>query len=245
MKRFRNASALAYVLGAPRSARSSPVRRVGRVDLARRARAGRRVRQAQRRRADRRLGRGVPPEQPAVSWSIEGPKGDRARSARGSARPARGAPSGSQADLGPPATRPEGRPRCAGPRATGAQDGRRPDGARWAARPPGPGGPRAAATLTSSNGLYSIEITNRGVYIRGPGGTVFVDHRGATPPPTATTAGDRNGRNHDHTHEHDAGEPAQEDRARGGRRARRRGGGARPGHRPRRGAVPVDDGTRS
>ena len=52
------------------------------------------------------------------------------------------------------------------------------------AGPAGPAGPEgppgsSAAELTSPNGLFKVEITDHGVFIRGPGGTVFVDHRGA------------------------------------------------------------------
>ncbi len=42
--------------------------------------------------------------------------------------------------------------------------------------PQGP--PGSAAGLSSPNGRFSVEITNRGVYLRGPSGTVYVDLRG-------------------------------------------------------------------
>lgn len=46
--------------------------------------------------------------------------------------------------------------------------------------PQGPQGPPgSAAGLSSPNGRFSVEITDRGVYLRGPGGTVYVDLRGA------------------------------------------------------------------
>ena len=46
-----------------------------------------------------------------------------------------------------------------------------------------PGEPGGGASLTSPNGLFHIEITNDGVFIRGPGGTVYVDRRGASTTP--------------------------------------------------------------
>ncbi len=41
------------------------------------------------------------------------------------------------------------------------------------------GPPGSAAGLSSPNGRFSVEITNAGVFLRGPGGTVYVDFRGA------------------------------------------------------------------
>lgn len=86
------------------------------------------------------------PSEEAVSWSVQGPKGDTG-------------PAGPKGDTGP-----------AGPKGdTGAQG------------PPGESG--GTASLTSPNGLFHIEITNDGVFIRGPGGTVYVDRRGASTTP--------------------------------------------------------------
>ena len=59
----------------------------------------------------------------------------------------------------------------AGPPGADGQPG--PPGADGQHGPPGP--PGAAASLRSPNGLFSVEITNNGVFVRGPGGTIFVD----------------------------------------------------------------------
>ena len=56
------------------------------------------------------------------------------------------------------------------------------NGAAGAQGPPGPVGPQGppgasggAANLTSPNGAFSVEITDHGIYLRGPGGTTYVD----------------------------------------------------------------------
>lgn len=76
----------------------------------------------------------------AVSWSVQGPKGDTG-------------PAGPQGPKGDP-----------GPQGPQGESG-------------------SGASLTSPNGLFHIEITNDGVFIRGPGGTVYVDRRGASTTP--------------------------------------------------------------
>jgi hypothetical protein len=52
------------------------------------------------------------------------------------------------------------------------------NGATGATGPPGPAGSPGSGgtpTLASSNGKFAIEITNEGIYLRGPSGTIFVD----------------------------------------------------------------------
>jgi hypothetical protein len=83
---------------------------------------------------------------------------------------------------GPPG--PAGPPGQQGPKGekgdTGATGPKGDTGPAGQEGPPGPQGPAGGgASLTSPNGLFSIEISNRGIFIRGPGGTVFVDHRSA------------------------------------------------------------------
>jgi hypothetical protein len=95
------------------------------------------------------------PSEQAVSWSIEGPQGD----------PGPAGPAGPQGDTG--SAGPQGETGPAGPAG--------PQG------PPGEAG--GNASLVSPNGLFSIEVSNHGVFIRGPGGTVFVDRYGASTTP--------------------------------------------------------------
>ncbi len=118
----------------------------------------------------------------AISWNEQGaagPKGDKgdtgATGAPG-APGATGAP-GAKGDTG--ATGPEGPPGATGaPGAPGAP------GATGATGPPGPQGPQgppgssSSANLTSPNGLYKITVTDSGILLKGPGGTVKID-RGA------------------------------------------------------------------
>lgn len=116
------------------------------------------------------------PSEQAMSWSIEGPKGDTG-------------PQGPQGVQGPQG--PQGETGATGPQgpqgetgATGPQGEPGATGATGPAGPAGPAGPQgppgsSSAELTSPNGLFKVEITDRGVFIRGPGGTVFVDHHGA------------------------------------------------------------------
>ncbi len=59
--------------------------------------------------------------------------------------------------------------------ATGAQG---PQGER------GPAGAPGANSLVSPNGRFRIDISDRGIFLRGPGGTIYVDRFGA-----AATAG--------------------------------------------------------
>jgi hypothetical protein len=92
------------------------------------------------------------PSEEAVSWSVQGPKGDTGPAG----------PQGLKGDTGP-----------AGPQ------GLKGDKGDTGAQGP-PGEPGGNASLTSPNGLFHIEITNDGVFIRGPGGTVYVDRRGAS-----------------------------------------------------------------
>jgi len=52
-------------------------------------------------------------------------------------------------------------------------------GAQGAQGPAGPQGPAGtsggSSTLTSPNGVFKVEITDHGVYLRGPSGTVYVN----------------------------------------------------------------------
>ena len=52
---------------------------------------------------------------------------------------------------------------------TGAQGAPGPQGAT------GPPGPSGSATLTSPNGEYAVDITDHGIYLRGPSGTFFLN----------------------------------------------------------------------
>jgi len=47
----------------------------------------------------------------------------------------------------------------------------------------GPAGPAGASSLVSPNGLFRIDITNRGIYLRGPTASVYVDRFGAATAP--------------------------------------------------------------
>jgi hypothetical protein len=61
-----------------------------------------------------------------------------------------------------------------------------PQGAQGPQGPQGPkGDPGVGANLTSPNGLFKVDITNHGVYLRGPSGTVYVDrfHTGTSSNP--------------------------------------------------------------
>jgi hypothetical protein len=61
----------------------------------------------------------------------------------------------------------------------GPQGATGPQGPQGATGPQGPQGPAGAsggsATLTSPNGEFSVQITDHGVFLRGPSGTVYVD----------------------------------------------------------------------
>lgn len=64
-----------------------------------------------------------------------------------------------------------------GPRGPAGPAG--PAGATGAAGPAGPAGPAGSSALVAPNGKFRIEIANNGIYLRGPGGTVFVDRHEA------------------------------------------------------------------
>lgn len=122
------------------------------------------------------------PSERALTWSVEGPQGDTGPQGPQGPQGATGpqGPQGAQGETG--ATGPQGPQGATGE--TGAAGSAGPAG------PPGPAGPQgqqgpqgppgsSSEDLTSPNGLFAIEISDHGVFIRGPGGTVFVDHRGA------------------------------------------------------------------
>jgi hypothetical protein len=105
---------------------------------------------------------------------LQGEKGD-----TGAAGPA--GPQGLQGDKGetgaPGAAGPQGESGPAGPAGPAGAAG--PEGPRGPAGPQGPAGSSSGtATLVSPNGKFRIEITNTGIYMRGPGGTVFVNEFG-------------------------------------------------------------------
>jgi hypothetical protein len=58
----------------------------------------------------------------------------------------------------------------------GEQGAQGPQGPQGVQGPQGPAGASGgAATLTSPNGVFSVQITDHGVYLRGPSGTVYVN----------------------------------------------------------------------
>jgi len=124
-----------------------------------------------------------------ITWNVEGPpgatgpqgpKGDPGPQGEKGDTGAPGAtggpgPKGDKGDTGD--TGPPGTPGTNGaPGAPGAT------GATGATGPPGPQGPPGPsggnANLTSPNGLYKITVTDTGILLKGPGGTVKID-RGA------------------------------------------------------------------
>ena len=181
MKRFRNAPALAFVLGAL-TVGAIFAGQAGWAALTSHAAQERVDACVKTQNGQVRIvasGETCGPSEKAVSWSIEGPKGD--TGAQGPIGPT--GPQGPKGDTG--ATGPQGPQGTTGPQGgvgpAGAPGAKGDTGATGPQGPQGPAGPAGgAANLTSSNGLYSIEVTNHGVYIRGPGGTVFVDQRGAS-----------------------------------------------------------------
>jgi hypothetical protein len=106
----------------------------------------------------------------------QGPKGDKGDKGEKGDRGATGAqgpigPTGAEGPTGPQGPTGEtGETGATG--ADGATGARGLQGETGPAGPPGSG----AATLTSPNGLFKIEITNAGVVISGPGGTIHVDY---------------------------------------------------------------------
>jgi len=111
-----------------------------------------------------------------ITWNQrgpQGPKGDKGDKGDTGAKGATGAdgpagPTGAEGPTGP-----------AGP--TGEKGEQGDDGATGPAGPQGETGPAGppgggTASLTSPNGLFKIEITDAGVVISGPGGTIHVDY---------------------------------------------------------------------
>jgi hypothetical protein len=112
-----------------------------------------------------------------ISWNEVGPTGPRGRRGDTGATGERGA-TGTTGERG--ATGATG---ATGERgATGAAGETGAKGATGETGATGPAGkdgaPGGSASLTSPNGLFSIEITDDGVYIRGPSGTLYVDETG-------------------------------------------------------------------
>jgi hypothetical protein len=102
-----------------------------------------------------------------LSWNVVGPQGNTGP---------QGIP-GPQGDPGPQGSK--GDTGGAGPQgAAGPQGETGPQGATGATGPAGPQGPpgdAGSATLTSPNGAFSVSVTDNGIFLRGPGGTVYVD----------------------------------------------------------------------
>lgn len=99
-----------------------------------------------------------------IQWNIVGPPG----------------PQGLQGVPGIPG--PKGETGATGPQGlSGPQGVAGPQGATGATGPEGPAGPQGAAgqsgggSLTSPSGEFSIQVTDQGVYLRGPAGTVYVN----------------------------------------------------------------------
>ncbi len=113
----------------------------------------------------------------SMSWSIEGPKGDRGATGpqglkgdTGAAGPA--GPTGAAGQRGA-----DGAPGSAGPAGpTGAQGA---TGLQGATGPQGPqGAAGGAANLSSPNGAFQVSISDSGIVLRGPRGVMFVDNYG-------------------------------------------------------------------
>ena len=139
--------------------------------------------QGQLRVIDTEKGETCKSNETAISWNqkgpkgdqgIQGPKGDKGETgATGATGPT--GPQGPQGETG--ATGPTG---PQGPQGeTGATGATGPQGAQGVPGPQGPpGASGGTAGLVSPNGKFRIEITNQGIFIRGPRGTFFVDNTG-------------------------------------------------------------------
>ena len=106
----------------------------------------------------------------AVSWNKVGPSGT--PGATGATGPV-----GPAGDVGP--TGPAGADGAAGP--TGATGPTGPQGVPGPSGPAGatgPQGPSGTPDLVSDNGAFRIEVTDSGVYVRGPAGSWIVDRSG-------------------------------------------------------------------
>jgi hypothetical protein len=65
--------------------------------------------------------------------------------------------------------------------ATGATGATGPQGPAGPQGPQGdPGASGGTASLTSPNGAFQVDVTDHGIFLRGPGGTVYVDRFGAS-----------------------------------------------------------------
>lgn len=87
------------------------------------------------------------PERRRLEWNVVGPQG-----------PA--GPAGPKGDTG-----------AAGPKGEQGEAGAQ--GPKGEKGDPGESG--GAANLVSPNGQFKVQVTNRGIYLRGPGGTIYVD----------------------------------------------------------------------
>jgi hypothetical protein len=98
-----------------------------------------------------------------LAWNVKG-------------QPGPAGPPGPQGVAGPAG--PSGPPGAAG--AQGAQGPAGPAGAQGASGPAGPQGPPGAdgaftGSFKSPNGLYSIDVLDSGILLKGPGGSVKID----------------------------------------------------------------------
>jgi len=105
-----------------------------------------------------------------VQWNVVGPQG----------------PQGLQGAPGPQGpTGATGATGAQGPQGLKGDPG--PQGPQGAQGPQGPAGASGGtATLTSPNGVFKVEITEHGIFLRGPSGTVYVDrfHTGTSSNPS-------------------------------------------------------------
>ena len=90
-------------------------------------------------------GKSCRPGDSSIAWGIQGPPG----------APGPSGPSGPQGASGPP-----------GPAG--------PSGSQGPSGPPGPAG-TFSGSFKSPNGLYSIDVLNTGLLLKGPGGSVKID----------------------------------------------------------------------
>ncbi len=175
MKRVAKVPALAYALGVI-SVGAVFVGQAGWAALTSHA-ANERVFACVKRNGDVRIveqGERCKSQETRMSWSVEGPKGDTGATG----------PQGLKGDTG--ATGPTGATGAQGLAGPQGEQGPKGDqGATGATGAEGPIGPQGLAgasggtgSLSSSNGMFKIEIQNDGIFIRGPSGTTFVDLSG-------------------------------------------------------------------
>ena len=111
----------------------------------------------------------------SVNWSIQGPPGAQGPSGLQGPSGSQG-PSGPQGASGPEGPSgpqgPSGEPGPSGPEGPTGASG--PSGPQGASGPSGPAG-TFAGSFKSPNGLYSLDITDAGILLKGPGGSVKIE----------------------------------------------------------------------